>query len=192
MRSLLHLGLALLLAGCASAGADPVAQGPRSETGSVRVGWFGGVLDVESTRDVAVITDTVPAPPARLWSELRAVYDTLGVPVNRVRSGARVLGAVGARVRRGSGMARPSTYLSCGSTITGEIADQAEYEIYLTAVTQIGSVPDDPSRSVVSSHVRALARHGSFSGRGGPCSSRGRLEGEIHEHLSLRTAGSRR
>lgn len=184
MRVLSSLGLALLLAACASSGG--YQQGAQTETARTRINWSSSTFEMSRTLHLPVHTDTVAVETGWLWSNLPGVYDTLGVPLNMVNAEARALGAVQARVHGRLGDERLSRYLTCGSTMTGEIADQ--YDIFLTVVTQVAALAEDSTRSVLSTSLRARAEQGAVSYQENECATRGRLEEEIHHRLLLRLA----
>lgn len=185
MRRLLSLVLTVLLVGCASSGSSTGSSRFRGDVQNVSVQWTGGNLDLRTTHDIVVASDTVAMAPRAAWSGLRAVYDSLDVPVNMVNTRARALGAVRVRVRGRLGGERLSHYLHCGRTITGNAAD--EQDVQLTLVSQISPLPGG-ERSVLSSHLAAVAIRRSVSSGGTRCSSRGRLEDEIRERLLLPSA----
>lgn len=175
--------LGLLAAGCATSGTTRTpTEGTRAQDMNIRMHLQTQAFTLRTTEDIVVITDTVPVPPDRLWSKVPAAYDALGVPITEINGDARALGAVEARVRGRIGGEPVSRYVRCGSTMTGEVADQ--YEVYLTAITQVESVDADAGSSVVSSHVEAVAQ-GASSGNTVRCATRGRLETDIHEQLML-------
>lgn len=184
MRTILSSGLVLLLLACASSSPNTVDRRSTTDVRTVTVDWWGGHVNLGATREISITSDTVDFDPQRLWTSLPAVYDSLGIRINVVNSEARLIGAVQTRLRGKLGTERPSRYLRCGTNITGSVADQ--YDIYLTAVTQVSTIPNRSDASVLSTHVRALAQRGGIGNPGVECASRGRLEREIRNRLLLK------
>lgn len=183
MRKLLVVAVACAFVGCASSGGTGIPSGgSQSQNVSFRTNLQGQGFQLRTTEDIVVAVDTVAVAPDRLWPEVPAAYDALGIPITTVNAEARLIGALEARVRGRIGDERVSRYVRCGSTMTGEVADQ--YEVYLTSVTQVEPVTADSGRSIVSSHVKAIAQGGA-SGNTVQCATRGRLESDIRDQLLL-------
>ena len=151
---------------------------------SVRIGFESGELALRTTEERHVLVDTVDFGPDESWAFLPLVFDDLEVPVTMVNGEAKLLGAVETRVRSRLGQHRLSRLLRCGSRPTGPVADQ--YEVYLTAVTQIEALDD--GRSLVVTHVAAKALPGGYSGNAIRCATTGRLERAIVGRLMWRAS----
>lgn len=186
MRTVLSLGLVAILAACASSGSSRVPGRSTTDVQTVTVDWWGGHMNLRATREISVTVDTLDFAPEGVWAALPAVYDSLGVPINLVNSEARALGAVQSRLRGRLGSEGISRYVRCGTTITGDVADQ--YDIYLTTVSQVSPVSGDSEAAVLSTHVRALAQRGGIGDQGVECATRGRLERVIRNSLLLAVA----
>jgi hypothetical protein len=173
------LVLLAVLAGCATTPADrPVT------TETVRV--------VDGSRSVAIPIVAAPAaaavrvdaPPARVFSVLRPVYDSLSIPVTRVSAQQRVIGNDGLRLRRRMGSAPLSRYLDCGRTQGGSNADT--YEINMTIETV---VREGTAGSTLQTSLTATAHSVNFPGAPVRCSSTGELETAIAQGVRARLAG---
>ena len=177
------LCIGLLAVGCASTGGSGTPEA-RTQTQNVsfRTNLQGQGFQLRMTEDIVVRIDTVDVAADRLWPEVPAAYDALGIPITTVNAEARVIGALQARVRGRIGDAPVSRFVRCGSTMTGEVADQ--YEVHLTSITQVEPAAADSGRSILSSHVTAVAQ-GTASGNTVQCATRGRLEGNIREQLLI-------
>lgn len=182
MRNILVVAIACAFVACASSGGTGTASGAsQSQNLSFDMNLQGQGFQLRMTEDILVNVDTVAVAPDRLWPELPAAYDALGIPITTVNAEARLIGAVEGRVRGRIGDDPVSRFVRCGSTMTGEVADQ--YEVYLTSVTQVEPVSADSGSSIVSSHVKAIAQ--GASGNTVECATRGRLESDIREQLLL-------
>lgn len=168
-----------VLPGCASSSSRMPSGGEADVNTQVQMDFGVRSISLRSHEDLFVREDTLREAGGDLFRELAATYDEMGIPLNEVNTEARLLGAVEARLRSDLGDRPLSRYLRCGNTLTGSIADQ--YEVYLTAVTQLE--PLDSGEVVVSSHVRGFAVQGGRAGNRIRCATRGRLEQEIFEHL---------
>lgn len=178
------LMLAVALAGmsaCASSGTTPDAAAPAERA---QISRSGELTRLPSGQPNA-ISAPVEIAPEHAWKLLRAVYDSLGIPVGRVDAAARIVGNAGVRVRRRLGTVSLTQYLDCGSTQGGPNAET--YEIHLVLTTQVQ--PGTGGNSVVSTTVDAMARPVTFSADFFPCTSKGRLETRIVDVLR-KLAGS--
>src|SRR6267143_4445355 len=163
------LTLALLCAGCAAAG-PPVAT-PSPET-KMRVTDRGYEVDVY--HQSVVDARPVEAPVSRVWAVLGSVYAELGIQLSVSDAGRVELGNAGFRARPIDGK-RLSTYLNCGSGVTGDHAD--DYEVTMKVVTRL--IPYGKDSSVVATLVDASAKARDVSSVPLPCGSRGTLETHI-------------
>ena len=176
---------ALLLAGCAP-NPSPNRSGPRTEDVVRSTGSFD--MSVQLNRTDAVIMDTVGVDPARAWTELPAVYQALGLPMNERDAARRRVAATAFQPRRIDGQLL-SRFLDCGRGPTaGQYADT--YQVYLWVETRVVSDGPDPSNGTVQTKLTANARPRAVSGNPVPCQSLGRLERRISELLHARLAAS--
>lgn len=129
MRSLGFISLAALLVGCAGSSAIAGTHGmiSRPEAHATSIQYF---------EDASLVVDTVGAPPAQVWPHLVLAYRALGIPITTLDSTTATVGAVRVPVRQKLGGHQISHYLSCGSTITGQLMADA-YRVSMTAVTQL-------------------------------------------------------
>lgn len=178
-RLLVLLLAAGVLPGCASSGSTMPSGAEVDVNTQLQTDFGVRSISLRSHEDLFVREDTLREAGGDLFRQLAATYDEMGIPLTEVNAEAQLLGAVEARLRSDLGGRPLSRYLRCGTTITGSIADQ--YEVYLTAVTQLE--PLDSGDVAVSSHVRGFAVQGGRAGNTIRCATRGRLEKEIFEHL---------
>ena len=186
----LAASVTLLAATLAACGSSRQADAVPSEGSVAADTWFQtdlgtSTLNLRTVEDIRVRRDTLPGMQGDPLPHVVAAYRAKGLPVTTVNPEARLVGSVETRVRRRIDGERISRYLSCGSTVRGDRADQ--YEVYLTAVTQVEPLA---SGTGVYTHVRAYATHGSLSGSRITCSTRGRLERELLDRLRTEIAGA--
>lgn len=130
----------------------------------------------------SVTVDTLPAPADSVWLALPEVYRALGVESVGQDPSTWTIGDGGLTTRRHLGKKRLSSYLRCGSTMTGPAADR--YEVTLSILTQLEPLGTD--RTVLRSSLDATATPRDRSGSAVHCGSRGNLEASIAGMLSER------
>jgi hypothetical protein len=176
MRGLFLLGL---MAGCGGAGASTTttAPAPMDETIRVRVGE--GTIDLIRRQDVSTIE--LAAPRDRVWSALIAVHAALGIPAAALdaKTGTAEFVYENRRLLDGK---RLSTYVECGSTMTGERADMYSVSIRLNEAVEARG----PEASAVYVLVNAWARDVGVSTDPVPCTSTRALEKRIAELVTAR------
>jgi len=128
------------------------------------------------TRRLDVVTVEFQATPAQVWSALMTAHLTLGIPVVKEdrASGTAVY------VHRNKGMLdgkRLSTYVDCGSTVTGSRADA--YAVTIT-VSEALSAPR-AGTTALSTGLNVWAKNPNESTASVPCSSTNALEKRIVE-----------
>lgn len=178
-RFLAVLACGVGLAACASSGGSMPAEGGMDVNTQLQTDYGARSISLRTVEDVYVRHDTLERATEEIFRQVAATYDEMGIPINTVNSEARLLGAVEARLRRDLAGRPISRYFRCGTSITGDIADQ--YEIYVTVITQVESL--EGGGEGVSSHARAFAVQGGRAGNRIRCATRARLEREIFEHL---------
>lgn len=187
-RASVRIAVLILAAGVAGLAASAPARAQDSSRPPVlRIGSLDGSgISLERPAEFASISeDTVTAAADSLWVELPKVYDKLGIDDVGQDPSKWLFGNNGFTVRRHLGGERLSHFLRCGSTMTGDVADQ--YDIHMSVLTQIQPVSSDAS--VVRSRVQATAIPRSHSGNAVECSTTGKLEERIAKALALATAG---
>lgn len=165
---------ALALAGCASSprSAPPVDHA----TETVRVSGVG----VQPGATLSTVSSVTPgvakvlAPIDRVWSVLPAVYDSLGIPVDRLDQARHIIGNTGFKLRRRLGGVSLTRYLDCGSAQGGPSAET--YEVTLSVLTELQPIEAGTSAATV---VQATARPVTFAGEPTGCTSKGPLEQRI-------------
>lgn len=184
LRPLAVLTAGLGFAGCASSGGDMPASGTTEVYNQLQTDYGVRSISLRTVEDVHVRGDTLAYEGDDLFRHLAATYDEMGIPLNQVNAEARLLGAVEARMKGDLGGRPLSRYFRCGTSITGDIADQ--YEVYVTVITQLESVEE--AGTGVYTHARAFAVQGGRSGNEIRCATRARLEREIVEHFERKLA----
>jgi len=134
--------------------------------------------EVEVYHQPVVDARPVAAPLERVWTVLGSVYVGLGIQLSVSDRKRFELGNAGFRARRIDGK-RLSTYLNCGSGVTGEHAD--DYDVTLKVITRL--VPYGNSSTVVATLVDASAKARDVSSVPLPCGSLGILETRILEQI---------
>jgi len=129
-------------------------------------------------------TSPVQAPVPEVFAALGTVYEELELNITgRVPREGRIT-AERRRLTRLAGR-RASDYVDCGSTFSGPVADNAEVLLVVTSRVVSGG-----GGSMLATRVDAEARpRGTMEGVR-ECSSTGRLEALILEHVNARLAGT--
>jgi hypothetical protein len=144
----------------------------------------GGEAEIRVQSDVRAVEEAVPAPPAAVWQALPAVYRELGIPVSAVDSAALSLTTHGFEIRGQLAGKRLSTYFSCGTNLTGEIADQRRVRIDLASRV----VEAAEGTSVLSAAGASARSDAGASADPVVCASRGTLERLIGVRARLHIA----
>ena len=168
----------VVLAACA--GSSRVVP---SSTGHTRtVPLSGGEVEIRVQPDVRTSETVIPASPAAVWTALEEVYGELKIPVNLKDPTTLRVGNAGFETRGPIGGRRLSAFFSCGTNLTGEVADQRR--IRIEVVSQAVEATDGAR---IQTYAAASARsdEGTSTDRV-LCTSRGRLEQLIDEHVRLR------
>jgi hypothetical protein len=133
----------------------------------------------EGSEDAIVVS----APADSVWTALRATLDELSVPIGFEDRAAGEIGNAQAKLFRRLGKQRLSSYMRCGSGITGPNADT--YQVYLSFVAFMK--PLGEGRVAVAPFLTGLAIDVA-GGRNDPvnCTSTGRLEANIGKGLRAR------
>jgi hypothetical protein len=170
MRASASLSAILItLAACATAN-GPVPSG----TETVRVSGAGGAMTAEIHPSDALRGGDVAVPLDRAWAVMRAVYDSLHLPVAAFDPSSRTIESPMLRVRRRLGDTPLSKYLNCGDTQGGQSADS--YEIQLLVRTTLHTHQDTTS---ILTNVSAEGRPITLSGDYTRCISTGNLENRV-------------
>lgn len=179
MRQLFLLATIVLTACSARESIEPVTAPPR-------------ILNTGTTYDVTVGSgsDTrgavVRASVDEAWRALPGVFAAFGIVPQHLDSEQKILGNFEHVVRRTLAGEPLSRYLSCGSTMSGSIADS--YDVRLSVASQL--LPAEAGQSLVRTRVEATARsREGVSGSPVPCGTTGRLEARIAELLDTSVAG---
>ena len=165
------VGLAIVNAGCASAGSS---QSPYQQS-HVTVDGPGGRFDLLLTREQYLSLDTLTVPPKKAWTALVQTYAGFGVPLQGVDPAHYMIATQYVHAHSSFAGERMSRWLECGSTMTGDIA--STYEITL----RFGTLLDTSvvGRTVVRTAVSASAIATGSGTTPVECSSRGSLEKRI-------------
>ena len=133
----------------------------------------------ENAEDAIVVT----AAPDAVWAALKASLETLGVPIGFEDRAAGEIGHAQTKLFRRMGKQRLSSYLRCGSGLTGPNADS--YQVYLSFVAFMK--PLDDATVAVAPFLTAQAVDVA-GGRNDAvqCTSTGRLESNIGKELESR------
>ncbi len=166
-----------ILTGCGSSrssGTPEPVVGTRTET--VRVGGVGAQQGTTMTTvsSVSPGVATVFSPIDEVWRVLPAIYDSLGIPVDRLDHAKHVIGNTGFRLRRRLGGVSLTRYLDCGHAQGGPSAET--YEVNLSVLTELQPAQRGTTAATV---VQATARPVTFVGEHTPCKSTGGLEKSI-------------
>ncbi len=173
-------GVAVALCGCATASSTPAANGAIQQ---VRVATPMGETNLAMSSETSPNVAQLSAPIDRVWAQLPAAYDSLGIPVGMANSSSHVIGNNGLKIRHQLGKVYLSKYIDCGETQIGENADS--YDVTLTIYTQLQAGTGGGTQ--VTTTVEAAARPAAFAQAYSRCASKGVLEGKLVELLKART-----
>lgn len=181
------LMLVLALSACATAGTDgsPASEAPDRVPMEVELETGDRVM-VVLNRDDQLVTGRLPVRVDRAWPHLLDTYASLGFELAHlaeyVPNARRV--TVARRVAK-FGSERPSAYLECGRSVTGQRADRSHVTVYLSTWL----LPAEEGTTVVT-RFEGSARDAAASRAASHCSSNGRLEARIARDLLARTLGA--
>jgi len=116
--------------------------------------------------------------PDDVFKSLPAIFTTLGIPLATSDPRQRVIGSEGMKVHGKLGKVRLSTYIDCGSAISG-MASADSYDVILSVITRIQ--PKGTNGSEIQTTVEASAKPASFSADYSRCGTTGALENKIYE-----------
>jgi hypothetical protein len=138
---------------------------------------------VEVRNDASFAEFTLPTRLTTVWGTLPAVFEQIGIEPTYVDAGQGRIG--NARYTRSRIERRSmSTYLDCGSGLTGPYADA--YEVTLALLVQV--VPGGQEATVVRTTVDAFATQRSANSTSIHCTSKGALERRIRALIEERLA----
>ena len=177
MRRAIPLGF-LALSACATA--HP--ESSRPTTDSVRVIAESG-LNIRMAASDGASTTEIAYPPDRVWEVLKAVYDSLSIPVGTIDPARKVLGNTGFKAHQRLGKTSLGRYIDCGKTQGFPSADS--YDIYLSITTHV-QPGKNGGTSTLSTRVEAAGRPMAFSGEYSKCSTLGTLEQAITDAVRKR------
>jgi len=170
-RAPLSVVLLSLVVSCATS----TAGTPPSET--VRVLGAGGGMTAEIHPGDQLRGGDVAMPIDRAWLAVRAVYDSLRLPVSRYDAATHTIESPTQRLRRRLGDVPLSRYLNCGNAQGVSGADTYEVQLAVRTTLRV----NDAGGTSVLSFVNAEARPITISGDYARCSSTGKLEALIFE-----------
>ncbi|MBM4184107.1 MAG: hypothetical protein FJ207_07740 [Gemmatimonadetes bacterium] len=173
--------LIVAAAGCASqsSGIQEGGTGLRS----VSVGALGGGPAVEVRNEASSAEFSVPVGLPTVWGTLPAIFEQLGIEPTFVDAAQGQIGNpryTRSRIERRS----MSTYIECGSGLTGPYADA--YDVRLSLLVYLSS--GGQGISVVRTTVDAFATARSTNATAIHCTSKGVLERRIQALVQERVA----
>ena len=172
--------LALLIAGtaaCASSPGSPNLGMPTERTVAV---------DDNAVYRTTVLPNSkvaMPAAPGRVFEAVKAVLEEIGVPPGTHDPSTGRIGNTDFWKQRRLGSEALSTYLSCGDSFTGPVANN--YRVYLSVLAVVR--PDGKGASELETAFSAQAQN--MEGSSGDriaCGSTGRLEERIRKGVLLK------
>lgn len=174
----------LALAGIASCASSGSSRKPGLDTPSERV----IAADNQGAYRTTVAPNAklaVPAPPSRVFAALATVYKDLDVPVT---ISDPATGRIGNgdfwKAHRFAGQPI-SSYLDCGSSITGSAAD--DYRVYMSLVSAVRADGADRSELEIAFMATARNMEGTTADRVA-CGTTGRLEEQIQKAVVAKLA----
>jgi hypothetical protein len=177
MRFWYSLVAAAALAGCASSGGVQQAGTipTTMETINVR-GAVGGSMSMAMVHEANANGAAVSYGAQETFIALRAVYDSLGIPVTTLDQTNRVIGNAAFKIRRQLARVPLSKYLNCGTTQGGPSADS--YELIVSISTQ---ARPQGQRTLVMTTLDGQGRPVAMSGDYVHCATTAALEAHIVE-----------
>jgi hypothetical protein len=177
----LSLAALALLAGCSS---TQSALAPGATPSQTVVNSPGTLGSVTISRNDAIVSATLAAPPATVWPLVAQAFTDIGIPVDQVDQSARAASATNQRVRRlaGKGLA---SYFNCAGPF-GNAANRDD--VFLTLRTQV--VPGQGDGSTLRISASAVARSSTSANTVTDCSSNGELEKLITQKVTERLGGA--
>lgn len=169
-RSLASLS-AVLLASGACVTANP-AGSPAAET--IRVTGAGGGMTAEIHPSDQVHGGDIHVPLDHAWAAVRAVYDSLNLPVARLDAASHIIESPTLRLRRRLGETPLNRYLRCGDTQGGQSVDS--YEIQLSVRT---TMTNHDGGTTIMTSVNAEGRPITIAADYMRCTSTGALENRV-------------
>ena len=172
----------LALVGCASTNgaSSPAASGAGPQE-TIRVGTVVG----SGTMTVDTHPSSVPAARIavdftreRVWTQMRAAYDSLGIPVTTFDPTTQTIGNASFRVRRRLGDVAMSKYVNCGNVQGVQSADA--YEVVASIVTHLEQ-GETPFQTRLLTSFEAQGRPMTISSEFVRCASTGVLETRISQ-----------
>ncbi|MEP6690402.1 MAG: hypothetical protein ABJD07_04550 [Gemmatimonadaceae bacterium] len=162
----------LSAAGCASPGASSSVGDAKTQS-TVRVNQGGSTAAALTvTNQPTTVTVVVPTLPARVWRELPAAYDSLGIPVTKLINEDMLIGNQNFKVRRSLAGVRLPKYLECGGPASAPNAET--YQVTMSILTQLQKRED--GGTLVSTLIDASAQSVNFNNSSVACRSNGDLE----------------
>jgi hypothetical protein len=175
------------VAACAGAPPSPLRDtGPQTSTVAVETQSSRGEVIIR--RDDFVAVNELQAPRAAAWQQLLEVWREVGLPEPVVDARGFTLSLAQGALHRRLGPERLSTYLNCGSSISGLNADTHRVRLTMQALLEPSGT--DASRL----HLRVDATAQSMEGASTAlqqCTSNGTLEGLITRRVRERLAAAR-
>lgn len=174
-RSWVWTGAALAATGCASSGSsDEVGRGGTGLT-SVAVGQLSSSQPTVDVRNEATVAESAMAAPLRsVWGVMPAVFERLQIETDYIDPATGTIGNGNFRPRRLGGRSL-STFLDCGSGLTGPYADA--YAVRMSLLVQLSPAPG--GGTTVRTAIDAYAEDRAVSARPIHCYSKGTLERQI-------------
>ena len=166
----------ILLTACASGSGAPATTHPVTETARVT---SGSQIGMDMMTSNTTHTVEVSAPLAVVWSQLPAVFDSVGVTVANLDPATHEIGNRGFAVGRQIGGVMTSRYFDCGSN--GGASQAFSYDLFVNLITV--ATPVTEKSTTISTRIDVKGRPVSNSGSWLQCASTGRLEQKIGEVL---------
>jgi len=174
--------LLIACAACASSGSHvPDVSMPSERTVAV------DDQQVYRTTVLANAKAPIAASPSRAFDALKVVYEELGIPPGTNDPATGRIGNTDFWKQRRLGNEAMSTYLNCGESFTGPVANN--YRIYISLLSVIRPDGKGASELETAFHAQAQNMEGSSADRIS-CGSTGRLEERIRKSVLLKVGAA--
>lgn len=175
--------VACLIALCGCGGTVPGGAAPAPAAQSVGVVGPAGNSSLSVVGSNNSNVQSLNYPVDQVWRTLPAVFDSLGVPVNKMDPATHTIGNEAYAIRRRLKNVPLSRYIDCGSSQLGPSAD--DYDVRLSVLVEVhGSA----GTSTMTTTVSAVARPVNYAQDYSACTSRGGLESKIVQLVNARLA----
>lgn len=179
----------VLVAGCGPVERSSIHLGPTDNPAVLKTESQHGLVQgtvIRTDNGTSQFVLVLPYEVEAVWPELIGAYRTdAGISIETMEQSQRTLGNTAFTPRSRLMGERLSNLLRCGSTASGEIADQ--YRVRMSILSRLNETPDGETRLETSIGATARDPHSSQTVA---CVSTGRLEQALANAIAIRLLDS--